>query len=85
MAFTVADFHDLIRLLEEHPDWQTELRGCFSRRTPLTHCTGISDCPTPYGGGHNPFNRTYGAELLTPPLNGTSYARSTQQLTASTS
>jgi hypothetical protein len=26
MAFTVADFHDLIRLLEEHPDWQTELR-----------------------------------------------------------
>jgi hypothetical protein len=26
MPFTVADFHDLIRLLEEHPDWQTELR-----------------------------------------------------------
>src|SRR5262245_31071510 len=26
MPFTVADFHDLIRLLEERPDWQTELR-----------------------------------------------------------
>jgi hypothetical protein len=26
MPFTVADFHDLIRLLEEHPDWRTELR-----------------------------------------------------------
>ena len=26
MAFTVRDFHDLIRLLEEHPEWQTELR-----------------------------------------------------------
>ena len=26
MPFTVADFHDLIRLLEEHPDRQTELR-----------------------------------------------------------
>src|SRR5882724_11355541 len=26
MPFTVADFHDLIRLLDEHPDWQTELR-----------------------------------------------------------
>jgi hypothetical protein len=26
MPFTVADFHDLIRLLEEHPDWQIELR-----------------------------------------------------------
>jgi hypothetical protein len=26
MPFTVADFHNLIRLLEEHPDWQTELR-----------------------------------------------------------
>jgi hypothetical protein len=26
MPFTVVDFHDLIRLLEEHPDWRTELR-----------------------------------------------------------
>jgi hypothetical protein len=26
MPFTVADFHDLVRLLEEHPDWRTELR-----------------------------------------------------------
>jgi hypothetical protein len=26
MPFTVADFHDLIRLLEHHPDWRTELR-----------------------------------------------------------
>jgi hypothetical protein len=26
MPFSVADFHDLIRLLEEHPDWRTELR-----------------------------------------------------------
>jgi predicted Rdx family selenoprotein len=26
MPFTVADFHDLVRLLEAHPDWRTELR-----------------------------------------------------------
>jgi hypothetical protein len=26
MPCTVADFHDLVRLLEEHPDWRTELR-----------------------------------------------------------
>jgi len=26
MPFTLADFHDLIRLLENHPDWRTELR-----------------------------------------------------------
>lgn len=26
MAFTIADFHDLIRLLEEHPEWRAELR-----------------------------------------------------------
>ena len=26
MAFAVEDFHDLIRLLGEHPDWQAELR-----------------------------------------------------------
>jgi hypothetical protein len=26
VTFTVADFHDLVRLLEEHPDWRTELR-----------------------------------------------------------
>src|SRR5919197_851909 len=26
MPFTVADFHDLVRLLEEYPDWRTELR-----------------------------------------------------------
>jgi hypothetical protein len=26
MAFTVSDFRDLIRLLEEHPDWRDELR-----------------------------------------------------------
>jgi len=26
VAFTVADFHDLIRLLEEHPEWRAELR-----------------------------------------------------------
>ena len=26
MAFTVEDFHDLIRLLEQHPDWNRELR-----------------------------------------------------------
>jgi hypothetical protein len=29
MSFTVADFHDLIRLLEEHPDWQTEPQLVF--------------------------------------------------------
>ncbi|MBI3973984.1 MAG: hypothetical protein HY332_22120 [Chloroflexi bacterium] len=26
MAFTVSDFHDLLRLLEEHPEWRAELR-----------------------------------------------------------
>jgi hypothetical protein len=26
MAFAVADFHDLVRLLEEHPDWRGDLR-----------------------------------------------------------
>ncbi|HVO24267.1 MAG TPA: hypothetical protein VMW56_11620 [Candidatus Margulisiibacteriota bacterium] len=26
MAFAVADFHDLVRLLEEHPEWRGELR-----------------------------------------------------------
>jgi hypothetical protein len=31
MPFTVADFHDSIRLLEEHSDWKTELwRVLFS-------------------------------------------------------
>jgi hypothetical protein len=26
MAFAVADFHDLVRLLEEHPEWRGDLR-----------------------------------------------------------
>ncbi len=26
MPFTVSDFHDLIRLLEQHPEWRAELR-----------------------------------------------------------
>lgn len=26
MAFTVEDFHDLVRLLEEHPEWRAQLR-----------------------------------------------------------
>ena len=26
MAFTVQDFHDLVRLLAEHPEWRDELR-----------------------------------------------------------
>ena len=26
MAFTVGDFHDLVRLLEQHPEWRAELR-----------------------------------------------------------
>src|SRR5581483_11520509 len=26
MAFTVRDFHDLVALLEAHPEWQAELR-----------------------------------------------------------
>ena len=26
MAFTVNDYQDLVRLLDEHPEWQTELR-----------------------------------------------------------
>lgn len=26
MTFTVEDFHDLIRLLEQHPEWRAELR-----------------------------------------------------------
>ena len=27
MAFTVRDFHDLVRLLSEHPEWREELRA----------------------------------------------------------
>jgi chromosome segregation ATPase len=26
MSFTVADFHDLVRILEERPEWRRELR-----------------------------------------------------------
>ncbi|MGH8059271.1 MAG: hypothetical protein ACREOH_18885, partial [Candidatus Entotheonellia bacterium] len=26
MPFTVNELHDLIRLLEEHPEWRTEMR-----------------------------------------------------------
>jgi hypothetical protein len=26
MAFKVSDFHDLVRLLEQHPEWRAELR-----------------------------------------------------------
>jgi chromosome segregation ATPase len=26
MSFTPTDFHDLVRLVEEHPEWRTELR-----------------------------------------------------------
>jgi hypothetical protein len=26
MAFTVQDFHDLIGILEQHPEWRTDLR-----------------------------------------------------------
>jgi uncharacterized coiled-coil protein SlyX len=26
MAFTVSDFHDLVRLLDQHPEWRAELR-----------------------------------------------------------
>jgi hypothetical protein len=26
MSFTSTDFHDLVRLVEEHPEWRTELR-----------------------------------------------------------
>src|SRR5215813_9981619 len=26
MAFTIQDFHDLIGILEQHPEWRTELR-----------------------------------------------------------
>lgn len=26
MAFTVRDYHDLVELLAQHPEWQTELR-----------------------------------------------------------
>lgn len=26
MAFTVSDFHDLMRLLDQHPEWRAELR-----------------------------------------------------------
>lgn len=27
MAFQVSDFHDLVRLLQEHPEWQVQLRN----------------------------------------------------------
>ena len=26
MAFTVQEFHDLVALLTQHPEWQAELR-----------------------------------------------------------
>ncbi|GIV20116.1 MAG: hypothetical protein KatS3mg023_1867 [Armatimonadota bacterium] len=26
MAFGVSDFHDLVSLLEQHPEWRRELR-----------------------------------------------------------
>ena len=26
MAFAVADFHDLVQLLESHPEWRSDLR-----------------------------------------------------------
>ncbi len=26
MAFTIQEFHDLIQVLEQHPEWRTELR-----------------------------------------------------------
>jgi DNA repair ATPase RecN len=26
MPFTTAEFHDLVRLVEEHPEWRAELR-----------------------------------------------------------
>jgi hypothetical protein len=26
MAFTVREFHDLIELLEQHPEWRADLR-----------------------------------------------------------
>ena len=26
MPFSMDDFHDLIRLLEEHPEWREEIR-----------------------------------------------------------
>ncbi len=32
MPFTVQDFHDLVRLLEEHPEWQAELRRLLLSR-----------------------------------------------------
>jgi hypothetical protein len=26
MSFTLSDFHDLVRVVEEHPEWRVELR-----------------------------------------------------------
>ena len=36
MAFEVADFQDLIRLLREHPDWRDELRTLLLTQELLT-------------------------------------------------
>jgi hypothetical protein len=36
MAFTVKDFRDLVRLLEQHPDWRAELRQLLLTEEILT-------------------------------------------------
>lgn len=36
MAFTVKDYHDLVRLLKEHPEWREELRNLLLTEEILT-------------------------------------------------
>jgi hypothetical protein len=36
MAFTVKDFRDLVRLLEQHPEWRAELRQLLLTEEILT-------------------------------------------------
>jgi phage shock protein A len=36
MLFELQDFHDLVRLLREHPDWREELRALLLTQELLT-------------------------------------------------
>ena len=43
MAFTVEDYHDLVQLLAEHPEWKSELRGLLLSDELLTLPTVVRE------------------------------------------
>jgi hypothetical protein len=45
MPFTVDDFEDLIRLLEERPDWRARLRDLLLPREILELPAAIAEVP----------------------------------------